>query len=290
MGKDQPVRQPRLLIFGLGYSAAAIAAMAAGRGWSVAGTTRDGRAGTIRFDDEPAVTAAITGSSHLLSSVPPADGRDPVLDRYGAAVAAAPAGWCGYLSSTGVYGDTGGAWVDETAPLRPGRRTARAEADRAWGALRADMRVFRLPGIYGPGRSAIERVRAGRAHRVDRPGQLFSRVHVQDLAAAVWLSMAGQGPPGAYNLADDVPAHGNAPIEEACRLLGRPLPPLIALDDPALSAEARGFWRESRRVAAGRARRLLGWRPRFPGYRAGLRAIVESEAMAPDSAAISRAG
>ncbi len=258
-----------LLIFGLGYSAGALARRLEARGWQVDGTSRDGRSG-LAFDDETAVRAALRRATHILSSIPPdAAGTDPVLARYGEALALAPAQWIGYLSSTGVYGDTGGAWVDEGAPLR-GRRAGRNQADAAWQALRSDMRIFRLPGIYGPGRSAIERVQDGKAHRVDLPGQIFSRVHVDDIAAAVMASMASAAR-GIFNLADDYPASQNAVIEQASALLGLAPPPMIGPDDPALSPLARAFYAENRRVANGRAKRLLGWSPRYPDYRSGLR-------------------
>ncbi|MEY4271006.1 MAG: hypothetical protein RLZZ58_2222, partial [Pseudomonadota bacterium] len=209
----------KLLIFGMGYTAARLAERLTARGWDVTGTTRDGRGGTLRFDDDTAVLSALRGATHILSSVPPADGADPVLARYGDAVALAPARWTGYLSSTGVYGDCGGAWVDESAPLN-GRRPDRIAADRAWASLRGDMRVFRLPGIYGPGRSAIDRVCAGRAHRIDLPDQIFSRVHVDDIYRAVIASFAG--PPGTFNIADDLPCSQNRVIEAACDLIGAP--------------------------------------------------------------------
>jgi nucleoside-diphosphate-sugar epimerase len=203
--------------------------------------------------------------------VPPGE-RDPVLDRYGALLT--DKHWLGYLSSTGVYGDTGGAWVDESAPIGTGRRSARTGADAAWLARGA--RVFRLPGIYGPGRSALERVAERRAHRIDLPGQVFSRIHVDDIVTAV---MAGFGaPPGAYNIADDVPCGQNRIIEEACRLLGLPPPPIQSLDEAGLSPAARAFHAENRRVANGKARRILGWRPAYPDYRAGLAACLACNA------------
>ncbi|HEY0269963.1 MAG TPA: SDR family NAD(P)-dependent oxidoreductase, partial [Sphingomonas sp.] len=147
-----------------------------------------------------------------------------------------------------------------------GRRAAHAGADAAW--LARDAHVFRLPGIYGPGRSALGRVRAGAARRIDLPGQVFSRIHVDDIVGAVIAAL--DAPPGAYNIADDRPASQNAVIEEACRLLRLPVPPLQSLDAAGLSAAARGFYAENRRVASGKARRLLGWTPRFADYRAGL--------------------
>ncbi|MCX7863427.1 MAG: SDR family NAD(P)-dependent oxidoreductase, partial [Novosphingobium sp.] len=151
-----------------------------------------------------------------------------------------------------------------------GRRSARAACDAAWLARGA--RVFRLPGIYGPGRSPLDRVREGRAHRIDLPGQVFSRVHVDDIASGVVLALDAPG--GAYNLADDLPASQTAVIEEACRLLGLPLPPLQSLDEANLSEMARGFYAENRRVANGKAKRVLGWQPRYPTFREGLRACL----------------
>lgn len=253
----------RLFVFGLGYAAKAIAA-ALPTDWQVEATGRDGG---LAFEDEAGVRAALGLASHVLSSVPPDETGDPVLARYGDALGH---GWLGYLSSTGVYGDTGGAWVDEGAPTGTGRRSARAEADSAWLARGA--RVFRLPGIYGPGRSALDRVREGKAHRIDLPGQVFSRVHVADIASGVIAAL--DAPAGAYNLADDLPASANAVTEEACRLLGVELPPLQTMDEANLSPMARGFYAENRRVANGKARRLLGWEPRFPTYREGLRALL----------------
>jgi len=258
----------KLLIFGLGYTASRFADRMAARGWEVSGTTRDGRSGSLLFADETAVRAAIRGATHILSSVPPDGDADPVLTRYGNALALAPARWLGYLSSTGVYGDAQGAWVDESAPVGIGRRTARADADLAWQALRSDIHVFRLPGIYGPGRSALDRVRAGRAHRINLPQQVFSRAHVDDIVSALIASFAG--PAGVYNIADDQPCSQNMVIEGACDLLGLPWPPLQTIDAAGLSPMARGFYAENRRVANGKAKRLLRWTPNFPTWREGL--------------------
>ena len=264
----------RLFVFGLGYAARAIADAAGG---AVLATTRDGRDGTIRFDDAAAVLAGVAAATHVLSSVPPDEAAgDPVLARYGHALAGR---WLGYLSSTGVYGDTGGAWVDEGAPADRGRRPARNAADAAWLALGA--RVFRLPGIYGPARSPLERVASGQAHRTGVAGQVFSRVHVADIASGV---VAGfDAAPGAYNLADDLPAPQDAVIEHAARLLGLPPPPVVPLS--ALSPAARAFHAENRRVANGKARRVLNWRPRYPDYRAGLRALSATTSPTPASTA-----
>lgn len=262
----------RLLIFGLGYTASRIAAAFEAGGWHVDAT---GSAGNLDFADEQGVRAALGAASHVLSSVPPdrAGGHDPVLERYGDALAGK---WLGYLSSTGVYGDAQGAWVDESTPTvadtGAGRRNARAEADAAW--LRMGARVFRLPGIYGPGRSALDRVHEGRANRIDIPGQVFSRVHVSDIVAGVVAAIERNAPAGAYNLGDDLPASGNAVTEEACRLLGVEPPPLQTLEEANLSAMARGFYAENRRVANGKAKRVLGWEPKYPTYVEGLESLL----------------
>ena len=254
---------PHLLILGLGYTATRLATCLRAEGWTVDGTTRDGREVTLRFG-APETAQALRQATHILSSIPPEGDHDPVLATYGDALQNP---WLGYLSSTGVYGDAGGAWVDESAPTGAGRRTARAAADAAWLARGA--RVFRLPGIYGPGRSPLERVAEGRAHRTGLNDQVFSRVHVDDIVSGVVAALTA--PPGAYNLADDQPASQDAVVEEAARLLRLPLPPLVSVEN--LSPAQRAFYAENRRVANGKAKRLLGWRPAYPDYRAGLLAL-----------------
>jgi len=268
----------RLFIFGMGYTASILAQRMRAQGWQVQGT---GRAGDTDFADSAAVHAALAGASHILSSVPPdrASGADPVLAAYADALRAAPARWIGYLSSTGVYGDARGAWVDEGAIVGTGRRNARTQADLDWQALDPPLdsrvHVLRLPGIYGPGRSALDRVREGSAKRIAMPDQVFSRVHVDDIAGGVIASFAG--PAGVYNLADDLPCSQNLVIEAACRLLHAPLPPLQTLEEANLSPMALGFYAENRRVANGKAKRLLGWELRYPDYEAGLAAILARE-------------
>jgi nucleoside-diphosphate-sugar epimerase len=256
----------RMLIFGPGYTARRIAA--ALEGWHITLVGRD------RIAVDELIRVEIAAATHILSSVPPQGDSDPVLVRHADLLARAPARWIGYLSSTGVYGDTGGAWADESAPVGGGRRSARAVADLAWQALHPEVRVFRLPGIYGPGRSALDRVREGRAHRIDLPDQIFSRIHVDDIVSAVLASTHG-GLPGVFNLADDQPASQNAVTEYACTLLGQPWPALVTLDAARLSPAARAFYAENRRIANGKAKRLLGWKPRYCDYRAGLRALNE---------------
>ncbi len=259
----------RLLVFGPGYTATRLIARVA-ESACVATVTRD------NFADTAHAAFEIAHATHILSSIPPGD-SDPVLATHGEQLAASGA-WLGYLSSTGVYGDTGGAWADESAPIGTGRRAARAEADAAWLALGA--RVFRLPGIYGPGRSALDRIPA---FRIDAPGQMFSRVHVDDIVEGVLAGFAAA--PGAYNLADDLPAPQSDVIAFACALLGRVVPPLVALGQADLSPQSRAFYSENRRIANGKAKRLLGWRPLYPDYRFGLRALnaITSPAIASNA-------
>ncbi len=258
---------PSLLILGLGYTASRIASTARGLGWDVHAT---GKAGDLRFDDTGNVKLAILQASHILSSIPPVVDGDPVLETYGEAIRASPARWIGYLSSTGVYGDTGGAWVDETAPLK-GRRDTRNRADQDWQALSPHVRVFRLPGIYGPGRSALERVAQGKAHRIDLPDQVFSRIHVDDIVTGIFASF--DRPSGVYNLADDLPCSQNRVIETACDLTGVPYPTLQILDTSGLSREAAAFYAENRRVSNEKAKRVLGWIPSYADFTSGLRAL-----------------
>jgi nucleoside-diphosphate-sugar epimerase len=258
-----------MFIFGMGYTASRLADALRRRGWKVEGT---GRGGTTSFDDTRAVKASLAGADHVLSSAPPAreGSEDPVLARYGALLEGR---WLGYLSSTGVYGDTGGAWVDEHSPTGGGRRQARTRCDADW--LARGGRVFRLPGIYGPGRSALDRELGGEARRIDLPSQVFSRVHVDDIVSGVLAAIEHGAPAGAYNLADDLPTSQNRVVEYACRLLDRPLPPLQSVEEAALSPMARGFYAENRRIANGKAKRVLGWRPLYPSFYEGLSAIAE---------------
>ncbi len=260
---------PTMFIFGLGYAASHIARALTAKGWDIIST---GSAGSIAFDDAASVRLGLAGATHILSSVPPVSDGDPVLDTYGRDIAKNATAWRAYLSSTGVYGDAGGAWVDETAPIK-GRRANRNEADQAW--LEMGARVFRLPGIYGPGRSALDRVTEGRAHRIDLAEQVFSRIHVDDIVSGVLAGLTG--PAGAYNLADDLPCHQNLVTEAACAMLGIAMPPLQTMDEAGLSPMARAFYAENRRVANGKAKRLLRWTPRHPSYREGLAACLSAK-------------
>ena len=269
-----------------------------GEGWTVAGTCRDEATradlaadgiDAFLFDrDRPLDDAgtALGGATHLLSSVPPDAEGDPVLARHAGAIAAMEGlAWAGYLSSTGVYGDTGGAPVDETAAVNPtserGRR--RAEAEEGWLDLRraagVPVHVFRLSGIYGPGRSALDAVRAGQARRIDKPGHLFARIHVDDIAAVLRASMARPGPGAVYNVCDDEPAPAADVVAFACELLGVDAPPLVPFHQAAgeMSPMALSFWRDNRRVDNSRIKGELGVRMKFPDYRAGLRAVLAAE-------------
>ena len=267
-----------MLIFGMGYTASRIAARLRVEGWQVTGTRRMSAGDAIAFEDRAAVLTALDGATHILSSVPPkGEGGDPVLEQYGADIASSGAKWIGYLSSTGVYGDTGGAWVDESASIGTGRRTARAEADEAWQKLGS---IFRLPGIYGPGRSALERVRKRKAHRIDLPDQVFSRVHVDDIVSGVVAAMAG--PDGIYNLADDFPCSQNVVIDYACALLGLDPSFVQSLEAAQLSPMSQAFYAENRRISNRKARRLLAWKPLYPTYKQGLDAIFHSNEQLAD--------
>ncbi len=293
---DPSAPSGRLFCFGLGYSARVLARRLSARGWRVAGTTRSAEpaAGLAAegiedhlFDraaplsDAPALLA---GSTHLLSTVPPEREGDPVLACHGDAIAACGSlSWIGYLSTTGVYGDRGGGWVDEDSALAPtgerGRRRVAAEA--AWlalgGAAGVAVQVFRLAAIYGPGRSALDSLRAGRARRIDKPGQVFSRIHVDDLARVLEASMARPNPGRVYNVCDDEAAPPAEVIAHAAELLGQEPPPLIPFETAELGDLARSFYRDNKRVSNRRIKEELGVRLAHPTYRDGLRALLASE-------------
>lgn len=274
----------RLFIFGLGYSGLEIARLAKAAGWHVAGTvTGADKAGRLAsegiethpFDGTaPLAASALERTSHVLCTIPPGTAGDPALRT--SAVQLRGVSWLGYLSTTGVYGDHEGRWVDETTPPRPDqpRSLARLAAERAWQALGAT--ICRLPGIYGPGRSAVDRVKAGTARRIDKPGQVFSRVHVEDVAVAALAAMAHPSSGAIYNVADDLPAPNGEVIAYACELLGLPVPPAVPWDEvaPTMSAMARSFYAENRRVRNDRLKHELGVVLRYPTYREGLRAIA----------------
>jgi len=284
-----------LFCFGLGYSALALAPSLIAAGWAVTGTCRSAdtqarlRAegfSAVLFDrDRPVDAAALDGVTHLLVSVPPDAAGDPVLAMHGLDIAAMPAlSWLGYLSTTGVYGDRGGGWVDETAPLLPtgerGRRRVAAEAGwlELWRGHGVPVHVFRLAAIYGPGRSAFDALRAGTARRIDKPGQVFSRIHVEDLANVLTASIERPRPGAVYNVCDDDPAPPAAVVAYAAELLGVEPPPLVPLDAAALSPMARSFYDDNKRVGNRLIKGELGVALRYPDYRTGLAAILAEEA------------
>ena len=281
-----------LLIFGLGYAGRAIAAEALRAGFRVTGTSRDpasaqapAGATVVGF---AGAGAALADATHVLATAAPGEAGDPVLAAHGAALAVAPAlCWAGYMSTTGVYGDRGGAWVEESTPPAPSQERSRRRiaAEQAWAALLAGRGValdlFRTAGIYGPGRSALDEVRAGRARRVVKPGHTFSRIHVEDIArAVVAAALRPAGPaPRVLHLADDEPAEGAAVTAEAARLLGLPVPPAVAFAEAVegMSAMGRSFWAEDRKVRSAETQAALGLRWRHPTYREGLAAIQRAE-------------
>jgi nucleoside-diphosphate-sugar epimerase len=281
----------RLVVAGLGYSGSAVARGAAAAGWVVRGTARDpARAapppgvGVVRFDD---AGAAIAAATHLLVTAAPGEAGDPVLAAHAEAIRAAPAlRWIGYLSTTGVYGDRGGAEVDEATPPAPGqpRSQRRLEAERRWAALAEGraLDIFRVGGIYGPGRSAFDDLREGTARRTLKPGHLFGRIHRDDIALAVLAAMQQARPAGprVMHLVDDEPAESAVVVEAAARLLGIAPPPAIPFEQalPGMSAMARSFWSENRRVANAATKAALGIAWRYPSYREGLAAILAEEA------------
>lgn len=289
----------RLFCFGYGYSARALARRLGPRGWTVAGTCReaatlaalagDGVEAHLFDRDHPlAEPAAVLAGSHaILISVPPDADGDPVFDCHGDDLAAltGPGGpaWIGYLSTTGVYGDRAGGWVDETSELRPSteRGRARLAAEQGWLELwqrhGLPVHLFRLAGIYGPGRSQLDAARAGRARRVVKPGQVFSRIHVDDIAQALAASIERPEPGAAYNLCDDAAAPPEEVVAYACELLGLAVPPPIPFDTAELSDMARSFYAESKRVRNDRMKRELGVELEYPTYREGLKALLYTD-------------
>jgi nucleoside-diphosphate-sugar epimerase len=288
-----PGPAPVLLSLGHGYVAGRLAVPLLAAGWQVIGTRRDpaaaralratGVEGAV-WPGTPSETL-LARATHVLTSVPPQGGADPVVAAAGGAIAQARhLRWVGYLSTTGVYGDHSGGWVDEDTPCAPQnpRARARVAAEAAWREIcdRAGvpLHVFRLPGIYGPGRSPFAALRSGTARRIVKPGQVFSRIHADDIAAALIASMQRPDAGGAvYNLADGCPAPPQDVVAEAARLIGLLPPSEERIEDAALSPMAAEFYAECKRVRSDRLRERLGWVPRYPDYRAGLAACLAEE-------------
>lgn len=289
--RQRSLESGHLFCFGLGFSALTLADRLLARGWRISGTCRSAekqqalKARGIEahlFDRAHPVAdlaAKLGGVTDLLSSVPPDDAGDPVIDCHGAEIAAAgPFAWIGYLSTTGVYGDCGGAWVDESSPMQPSgaRGMKRLKAEQAWLALPNPAHLFRLAGIYGPGSSALDSVREGRARRVVKAGQVFSRIHVADIASVVAASMARPNPGAAYNVCDDDPAPPADVVTYACELLGVTPPPIVDYATAELSPMARSFYDDNKRVRNDRIKDELGFSLAFPDYRVGLKSLFNA--------------
>ncbi len=284
-----------LFIFGFGFTGRALSALMLQHGWSVSGAARStaGRAvmafiGVAPIDpaDDAAVSDEAAKASAILIAAPPGPGGCPGLAQIGPLLSSTrKPDWLGYLSTTGVYGDHSGRWVFETTTPTPqspeGER--RLSAEQGWASLAArhgmNLSIFRLPGIYGPGRSPLDRARTANARRITKPGHVFSRIHVDDLAAALALSIDQPERAGVYNLCDDEPAEPGAVASYAAALLGLPRPPEEVFDADALSPMARRFWSECKRVSNAKAKAALGWRPAYPTYREGLSAILANQAL-----------
>ena len=275
-----------LLCFGFGYSAQAFVARLDRRAWKISATSRDpeGKAGIeaqgfrgLLFDNALRIASHVT---HLLISVPPDESGDPVLKLFSDELKRAKQlKWAGYLSTTSLYGDRGGDWVDEDSPLEPNaaRGHRRLEAERSWLKLHAEhglpVHLFRLAGIYGPGRNQLLTVLNGSAKRIIKPGQIFSRIHVEDIAGVLAASIARQNPGRAYNVCDDEPCPPQEVVEYAANLLEQPLPPEIPFEQANLSPMAKSFYADSKRVSNKRMKDELGYKLLYPNYREGLRAL-----------------
>ena len=279
-----------LLSFGHGYSARALARRLLPQGWTVLGTTRNpDKARALKAEGitpilwpDGDLRGALSKASHVLCSAGPEAEGDPVLAllRDQIARAAPRLEWVGYLSTTGVYGDHEGEWVDEDTPLTPSTRRGkmRVEAEQAWQSLPGlPLHIFRLAGIYGPGRGPFEKVRNGTARRIIKPGQVFSRIHVDDIAQVLEASIHQPRPGAIYNLCDDDPAPPQDVIGHAAELLGLPLPPEVPFEQADLTPMARSFYAESKRVRTDLIKTELGVKLLSPDYRHGLRALLAGE-------------
>lgn len=284
---------PHLLILGHGFSGAAIARRMARAGWAITATStsEDGAARIRALGYETAVfngrtpaaelAGAIARATHLVMCAAPEAQGDPLLRQHADDIArSASLGWLGYLSTVGVYGNTHGAWVDESCPVAPesDRARRRAHAERAWLDLGARsgkrVRIFRLPGIYGPGRSALDSVRDRTAKRIVKPGQVFNRIHVEDIALGVAAAMVRGGSHDVYNLTDDLPCPPQEVVEHAAALLGVAPPPEVPFEAARLSPMAASFYAENKRVSNARLKGDLGISLQYPTYREGLAAIL----------------
>ncbi len=273
----------KLLIFGMGYTGQALAESLDAAKWQVTGTSREGSGGILRWPGTD-MAGVLRAATHLLISIAPDEAGDPVLNALGEEIASAKQlQWVGYLSTTGVYGDHGGGWVDEETPLKPATRRGelRVAAEAAWQALAAraglPLHIFRLAGIYGPGRGPFAKVRRGTARRIIKPGQVFSRAHVADIAQVLRTSMGMPNPGRIYNVCDDEAAPPEDVLAFAAELLGLPVPPAEDYATADMTAMARSFYAESKRVRNDRIKEELGIRLLYPSYREGLTALLAQE-------------
>ncbi|MGY3438298.1 MULTISPECIES: SDR family oxidoreductase [unclassified Marinovum] len=279
-----------LLSFGHGYSARAFARLLPPADWRVIGTTRtaENQPALAETGIEPLLfpgddmRAALDAADHLLISAGPNEDGDPVLAQLADEIAARAGQfkWVGYLSTTGVYGDHQGGWVDEDTPLAPSTRRGemRAQAEAEWQAIPGlPLHIFRLAGIYGPGRGPFAKVRKGTARRIIKPGQVFSRIHVEDIAQVLKASVAQPDPGAIYNLCDDDPAPPQDVIAYAAALLDLPIPPATPFQQAEMTPMARSFYAESKRVRNDRIKQELGVTLIYSDYRAGLRALLADE-------------
>jgi len=263
-----------MVIFGLGYLGEAVARRAEAAGWTVRATSRDPGRGLVDPADPGALRVALEGAEALLVTAAPTEAGCPGYAALSPCLVQRAPAWIGYVSSTAVYGDRGGGWVFEDSALNAASIAGarRVAAERAW--LSHGAHIFRLPAIYGPGRSTVERLNAGTVRRVNKPDQIFNRIHVDDAVGGILAALARPSPGQAWNLTDDDPSSMEAVIEAACARLGMPLPPETDLDDPSVSEAMRGFYLDCKRVSNARAKAELGWRPRYRTWREGLEALI----------------
>ena len=277
-----------LLSFGHGYSAQALSQLLPDD-WRIIGTTRrEDKAATLMNDGiEPRIwpgadlTPALNAATHLLISAGPNEEGDPVLNEFRAEILSRrdQFEWVGYLSTTGVYGDHKGDWVDETTPLSPStkRGQMRVDAEAAWQSLGLPLHIFRLAGIYGPGRGPFAKVRNGTARRIIKQGQVFSRIHVEDIAQTLAASIAQPNAGAIYNLCDNDPAPPEDVIAHAAELLGMPIPPTQNYETADMTPMARSFYAESKKVRNDRIKTELGVVLKYPDFRVGLAALLAAD-------------
>ncbi len=283
----------RLFCFGLGFSSLALSESLLPKGWNISGTCRGGdrqdiikAKNTCLFDGSrstPEISKAVSLATHLLITIPPQPSGDVVLENFSEEISqASHLQWIGYISSTGVYGDAEGEWVDETSPLRGSTdlNRRRIEAEKAWLKMGKDhdlpVMIFRCVGIDGPGRNLLVSVQQGRARRIDKPSLVFSRIHSEDLARTLEASMKKPQPGEIYNVSDDCPCSPTETVEYACGLLGVEPPPLVPYEKADLSPTARGFYNTNKRISNKKIKGELGVKLRYPDYRSGLNALFKN--------------